>query len=182
MINFLWPALYRYPVKALWVAWHISCLYTISVHTSLSKSRETAATTSFIVPVSSGNVVANGGMYTVSLMYPQNKKSRGIKSGEQGSQVTGLPCQSTSLETWYLRSPSPPCGNVEVLCHAGTKCHRDSTNGMRNSSSMSRYNISVKVCLANKKGPNTFCLDKTCQLCSITSYGLLFLIFSGYVD
>jgi hypothetical protein len=48
------------------VAQQISYLYSISVHTLLSKLRITVATKYLVLPESSGKVVANGGMYTVS--------------------------------------------------------------------------------------------------------------------
>jgi hypothetical protein len=48
------------------VAQQISYLYSISVHTLLSKLRITVTTTYLVLPESSGKEEANGGMYTVS--------------------------------------------------------------------------------------------------------------------
>jgi hypothetical protein len=91
MIKFLWPTFYRWSMRAQWLARQISYLYSISVHALLRKSRVTVATASLVLPASPGKVVVNGGTYIVSLMYPQKKKSRSVRSGERGGQVIGPP-------------------------------------------------------------------------------------------
>jgi len=48
------------------------------------------ATSTRIYPISSDKVVGSGGTQTVSFMYLQQKKSNGVKSGEQGGQLIGL--------------------------------------------------------------------------------------------
>jgi hypothetical protein len=52
----------------------VAYLYSISIHTLLSKSKITVAIASLILPASSGKVGNNGGMCTSSLMNSQKKK------------------------------------------------------------------------------------------------------------
>lgn len=54
-------------MTALQVAQQISYLYSVSVHTPLSKSRMTVATAYLDLLASSGKVVTNGGFFTISL-------------------------------------------------------------------------------------------------------------------
>jgi hypothetical protein len=55
-------------MRAPRVTRQISYLYSVSVHTLLSKSRVTVATVSLNLPASSSKVVANGGTYTDSIL------------------------------------------------------------------------------------------------------------------
>jgi hypothetical protein len=48
----------------------------------IKQVKVTVIAASLILLTSSGEVVANGGTCTASLMYPQKKKSRGERSGE----------------------------------------------------------------------------------------------------
>jgi hypothetical protein len=87
-------------------------LYSVSVHTLLSKSKVTVATASLILPASSGKVVANGDMYTTSLMYHQKKKSRRVRSGELGGRVGGPALPIHFSGSLRFKNLSLPCGNL----------------------------------------------------------------------
>jgi hypothetical protein len=43
------------------------------------------------LPASFIKALASGGKDTASLIYPQKKNTKGVKSGEQGGQVIGQP-------------------------------------------------------------------------------------------
>jgi hypothetical protein len=88
----------------------------------LSKSRVNVATASLILPPSSSKVVANGGMYTASLMYPP-KIQKGVRSGERGGQVTGLPLSIHFFGNLLFKKSVTSlwkCGEL-----VGTACHRE---------------------------------------------------------
>jgi hypothetical protein len=67
-------------MRAPWVPRQISYLHSISVHMLLSKPRVSVATAGSILTSSHGNVVANDGRYTTSLMHTQKKENQGEQS------------------------------------------------------------------------------------------------------
>ena len=75
----------------MWVDQHISYLCSSSIHTFVSMAGVNVATSTRIYPINSDKVVGSGGTQTVSFTYLQ-KKSNGVKSGEQGGQVIGCLC------------------------------------------------------------------------------------------
>ena len=82
------------------------------------------ATSTRVCPIISDKVVGSGGTQTASFMYLQQKKSNGVKSGEQGGQVIGLfVLISFPPETFNPKSPKLHCENVEVLYRGGIACH-----------------------------------------------------------
>jgi hypothetical protein len=122
IITFVWRAFHRCSVRAAWMDLQIPHLYSVSLYTLSSISKVTLVTLSRTLSVSSGKVLANGG----STLYPwctPNKKSREVRSGERGGQVTGPPLPvhlSGSFQVFsrkgYNAAAAPPLkqGSPEV--------------------------------------------------------------------
>lgn len=108
----------------------------------------------------------------------KKKKKKSRKEGKANKVHTwqACPCQVTSL--WK-------CGGALSCWNTKTSGPSPSKKDTRNSSNtnMPRYTILFTASSTKKKGPNTFCLDKTTNMfnsgpsitCSITSRGLVLL-------
>jgi hypothetical protein len=69
-------------------------------------------------------------LHSILGLFPK-QNSREVSSGEPGGQVTGNVCQSISLETCNLRSPSLLCGNENALRLFATARHREGLQNWR---------------------------------------------------
>lgn len=79
--------------KDIWVGCIIKSLQPTFCRCSTRALWVTVDTTTLILPASSGKVISNGGMYTVSSIYSQNRKSRTVRSGK---------CVCLCSELFYL--------------------------------------------------------------------------------
>jgi hypothetical protein len=84
---------------------HYRYLHSNSVHTLLSMSHINEVTAALIHSASTSKVVANGGIYTLSLVYLQSKNQGEVTLGEHGSQMIGLPLSIHFPKNWQSRKP-----------------------------------------------------------------------------
>jgi hypothetical protein len=127
IIKFLLPTFYRRSVRALWVAWQISYVYSFSVHTLLSTFRVTVATAHCIsYPLSKFQQSGSQwwhvhSSFVVPPLPPQKKKnSRGVRSDKRGGRVIGPPLlihfsgnlqfKKTGISLWKCGG-TPSCWN-----------------------------------------------------------------------
>jgi hypothetical protein len=100
------------------VSWQISHLYSISVHTLLSKLCVTEVTAPLVPLMSSSKRVAIGCSNTSSLMCPERKESMGIRSGERDGQVISPPLPIRFPGKWCYRKPHTSLPSLaETACH-----------------------------------------------------------------